>query len=225
MALQKAKIQFENEKKLMSESIDVLFNPPSLMINSSNDYVDLKNPGGSPDKDHQFIKFNADILSVDLFFDTTSIQPDEEDLRKTISPEERKDVRDVVQPILDLAKTRSTKNNNEPHKLAFVWGSFVFHCVIVSIDHTYDYFDSSGKALRATLAMKLRGIPPEAPLAEKPKAAATKAAKKEVVQAGQDLACFCAKPEDWSKLASFNNIDNPILYSTGQKTGETISIP
>ena len=225
MALEKAKIQFEDEKALMSRSIDVWFNPPSLIISSSNDYADLKNPGGSPDDKQQFIKMNADILAVDLFFDTTSLQREANGKITVLKPEEREDVRDVVKPILELAKTRSTKNKNEPQALAFVWGSFLFPCVIVSIDHTYEYFDASGKAMRATLAMKLRRIESDAPVEEKPKTAVKKEAAKEVVKAGQDLTCFCAKPEDWKKIAEFNNIDNPILYSTGQKVGETIDVP
>ena len=225
MSKEKAKIQFEDEKELVCKSIDVWFNPPSLKITSSNDYADLKNPGGTPEDKQQFIKMNADILSVDLFIDTTPLQREVNEKIITIKPEQREDVRDVVKPILELAKTRSTKNKNEPHELAFVWGSFIFHCVIISIEQTYEYFDATGKAMRATLAMKLRRIETGAPAEEKPKTAVIKEAAKEVVKAGQDLACFCANPEDWKKIADFNNVENPILYSTGQKIGETIDVP
>ena len=208
MPLEKAMIINPAKPK---EPHKVIYNPPSLKIASSNTYADLKNPGGALDK-QQFVKNNCDVLTVDLFFDITRQPLDPENPTKLYT-----DVRELVNPILALAKV--PKDKKEPPKLKFAWGQFSFDCVIISIDHTYDYFSSSGNALRATLNVKFRRVEPAA--AAPAKAAADTAAKK-VVEAGQDVVCFCADPKDWRSVCEANNIDNPFLVSSGEMVGEAL---
>ena len=67
MPMEKAKI-INTEKG--GETIEVMYNPPSLKILSSNSYADAKTPGKNQD-DTQYLGNNNDILTVELFFDTT----------------------------------------------------------------------------------------------------------------------------------------------------------
>jgi len=198
-----------NTEDSNAEPITVMFNPPSMKLSSSNTYADMKNPGSNQDRP-QFIKNNSDILTVDLFFDTTYKKAGED-----------KSVRTIVKPILDLAKV--APNKKEPPKLKFAWGDFTFDCVIVSIDHNYEYFTSSGIAQRATLSVKFRRVEPVDMTAKKPSPKSlASVAKAEVIKAGQDLTCFCVDPKDWAVLAELNKIDNPFKVSSGDMIGVTL---
>jgi hypothetical protein len=202
MPMERAKI-INTEKD--GKTIDVMFNPPSLNVVTSNSYADAKTPGSNQEK-QQFIQNNSDIMSVEFFFDTTRTDTE---------------VRDVVNPILDLAKV--PKGAKVPPKLKFAWGAYVFDCVIISIDQTYDYFNSYGQALRATLKVKFRSIEPVDETAIEPAKPAQKApAKKKVVKPKQDITCFCEDPKDWRPVAEVNNIDNPNLVSTNAMVGEEL---
>jgi len=229
MAIAKAKINIVGEN---NKSIEVMFNPPSLKIASFNQYTDPKST--SVDKTSisppQFIRTNPDILTVDLFFDTTR---------------EKTSVSEKVNPILALAKspgeetkkTNKTVNgkveieestvNKKPPKLTFAWGGFLFPCIIESIDQTYDYFDSQGQALRAMLSIKFRRCeldeqPQQDPVTTPAKKQAEKPTKKETVKAGDNLQTFCSDEKNWRPTAEINNIDNPNVFYTGMMRGMLI---
>lgn len=201
MSIEKAVIKDLDNNNALHK---VMYNPPSLQITSSNSYAETKTPGGKPEGGLQFIKNNSDILSVDLFFDSTH---------------ENGSVMPYIWPILNLAKVPSGKK--QPPKVMFVWGDWDFEGVIISIDQTYDYFNSSGQAMRATLKIKIRSSLPEGE-AEAPKPAAKKPVVKQVIQAGQNITCFCENPKDWQSVATTNNLDNPNLVSSGAMIGEEL---
>ncbi|MCL1848312.1 MAG: hypothetical protein FWF83_01365 [Clostridiales bacterium] len=216
MAMEKAKI-IDMEKG--GKAIDVMYNPPSLKITSSNTYADAKTPGKNQEQT-SFLGNNNDILTVELFFDTTRKDKALTDLLGGSA-----DVRKLVNPILELSKVPKDKANKEgaePPKLVFAWGSYTFDCVIVSIDHTYDYFNSAGEAQRATLGIKFRRIEPsEAANKLKEKAQMTTVVK-EVVKAGQDVTSFTEDPTDWRSVAELNDLDNPNLLAMGMMVGEML---
>ena len=211
MTLVKAKIINTENDNALTNTITVLYNPPSLKVYSSNTYADVKTPGGSMEK-QQYIKNNSDILTVELFFDIT---------RKPLDPnnpaKKYADVRELVNPVLELA--RVPKGKKEPPKLKFAWGEFSFDCVIISITHTYDYFSMSGNALRATLNVQFRRVDPKKAA---PANAAQGAVKKEVIKNGQDITCFCDNPKNWRPTAEANGIDNVQLVGSGAMEGEEL---
>jgi len=204
MAMEKAMIINTDNA---GQKFEVMYNPPSLNITSSNSYADMNTPGGNQEK-QQYIKGNSDVLSVELFFDTTR---------------SGKNVRDEVDPILDLG--RVTKGAKEPPKLKFAWGAYTFDCVILSIDHTYDYFNSSGQALRASLKIKFQRIEPAGASANTSLSSSLfDVVKTEVLKVGQDLTGLCDVPTDWRKIAELNNIDNPLLVCAGDMVGQVIKL-
>lgn len=193
------------------EPISVMFNPPSLKIKSASSYADSRTPGGSQDK-KQFISTDNDVLTVELFFDTTR---------------DSSDVSSVVNPILELSKI--PKGKKEPPKLIFAWGDFNFPCIITGTDQTYDYFDSMGHALRATLVMTfLRCEHDETETQSKKQNLTDKITKPKIlVQAEQSLsdiaACVCYDPTQWRLVALENEIDNPATFLNGDMVGQLIS--
>ncbi|NLT57992.1 MAG: hypothetical protein GXX99_03420 [Clostridiales bacterium] len=205
MPMEKAKII--NTEQTGHRPIEVMFNPPLLEMSSSNSYADLKTPSKSQEN-QQFIKKNNDSLTVRLFFDTT---------REGVG------VNTAVDPIIDLA--RVPKNAKQPPRLVFAWGEFNFPCVITSIDHKYDYFDSAGRALRAELVVKFQRCEPEAAAQEAPSPKAQKAEKQVTVKAGENLSCFCVDPKDWRAVALLNGIDNPLLFNQNEMVGMSIELP
>ena len=221
MGLGKARIIYEQEvaddkkettantdqkTKTEEKRIDVMFNPSSLKIRSATRYSDPKEINAKKDPEEfkklqQFLRVENDILTVELFFDTT---------RKDSKV---RDVRTVVKPILDLAKPG--KGNSLPPTMKFAWGDFIFPCVISSIDQTYDYFDSAGHALRATLAMTLLGYDPKwEPEKEKPAGDDDKTKNATTVKDGEKLPEVAARttgdPEEWKPVAKSANIVNPL---------------
>ncbi|MCL2707217.1 MAG: hypothetical protein FWE97_03555 [Dehalococcoidia bacterium] len=200
-----------NTDKKEFEPITVMFNPPSLKVKSSNSYADPKIPGGAQDQ-QQFIKKDTDVLTVEFFFDTTR---------------DGSDVSSAVNPILELAKV--SKEKKEPPKLIFAWGDFNFPSIITSIDQTYDYFNSEGHALRATLVVTFLRCEPDNTSVQttQAKSAAPKAKPSIQVQAKQTLSdiavCVCNDPAKWREIAEANSIDNPLLFNNGDMVGKLIS--
>jgi hypothetical protein len=208
-----AKALIINKDQTDFQPINVMYNPPSLKIKSNNLYADYKTASDKGKWAPQFIRNENDLLTVELFFDTTR---DDSDVSK------------VVKPILDLAKM--PKNASSPPKLVFAWGEFSFPCIITSIDQTYDYFDSSGRALRATLTIVFLGYDPEAQVEEKLDASAAKekTKKQTKVKTGdtvQTLAMdLTGDPKSWRQVALENDIDNPLSLKTGEMVGQTVSV-
>ena len=206
LTMEKARII--NKEKPGLEAIEVMFNPPTLKISSSNSYADSKTPGTDKKEKQQYIKTNSDMLTVELFFDTTRTNSD---------------VRAVVQPILELTKV--DKTTKEPPNLIFAWGSLNFDCIIISIDHSYEYFNSDGNAMRATLSVKFKSSEPKSAVKEEPLKAAAKKVKTVVVKAGQNCTCICEgkPPEDWREIAELNELDNPL--ASQELVGQTLYTP
>jgi len=216
MPMEKAKI-INTEKG--GATIDVMYNPPSLKITSSNVYADAKTPGKNQEET-SYMGNNNDILSVELFFDTTR-----RDKATTDALGSSADVRKLVNPILELSKVpkdKQTAKGEKPPKLVFAWGAYTFDCVIVSIDHTYDYFNSSGQAQRATLAMKLQRIEPSEAANKLDENKLVNTVTKEVVKAGQDITSFSEDPTEWREVAELNELDNPNLLAIGAMVGTSI---
>ena len=205
MTVEKARII--NKEKPGLDAIEVMFNPPSLKISSSNSYADSKTPGTDKEK-QQYIKTNSDVLTVELFFDTTRTTDD---------------VREAVKPILELAKV--DKTTKEPPNLIFAWGSLSFDCIITSIDHSYEYFNSDGHAMRATLSVKFKSSEPKAEVKEGPLKSAKNKLKTTVIRAGQNCTCVCEgrDPEKWRDVAELNGMDNP--FTVKDRVGEILYTP
>lgn len=195
-----------DKRKTVTKRIDVMFNPSTMKIRSATAYSDPKAPNAKAEdlnknpRLKQFLRVENDILTIELFFDTTR------------EGRNARDVRTVVKPILNLAKT--PKGGDMPPILVFAWGEFSFPCVISSIDQTYEYFDSSGRALRATLNMALIGFTPDPKPEEKPAPTEQQAKEKPAVKPGEKPAQAAERvngnQKEWRPVYKENGINNPL---------------
>ena len=89
----------------------------------------------------------------------------------------------------------------------------------MSLRQRFDYFNSQGMPLRATLNVEFKGHDsPEAALMTAPVAAAEQAARY-IVAVGDTLQGIAAKvygnPRKWREIASANNIADPCKLASG----------
>jgi nucleoid-associated protein YgaU len=190
--------------------IPVMFNPPEYSLQKSNQFAEVAIPGlGSSLL--QFVKGNVQILTMDLFFDTTDTGVD---------------VRTFTELVVGL--TAVNAQTHAPPRLLFVWGSLVFPCILESLTQRFEYFNAAGMPLRARLTVALKGYDVlESLLANIPLESADRV-KSWVVKTGDTLQGVAAQEyEDatkWRPIAQASNIDNPLILEPGQQlTIPTIS--
>jgi Contractile injection system tube protein/LysM domain len=183
--------------------IPVLFNPPEYQLVKSNEYAEVAVPGlGSSLL--QFVRGNAQTLSMDLFFDTT---------------ETGLDVRlhtDLVVGLTDI-----DPETHAPPELLFLWGSLVFPCVLESVTQHFLYFDAVGLPLRAQLSVSLRSAEALRTLVAATPLQSPDRAKGRVVRAGDTLERIAAEeygdPRQWRVIARASRIDDPLALTPGQR--------
>jgi len=207
----------DKDKKIENEKyIEVMFNPSSLKIRSATKYADTKAYNvnfGATEAMKQFLQVETEVLTVDLFFDTTR------------DGAKAKPVREKIMPLLKLARAPDGATDNTPPKLKFAWGDLVFHCFITSIEQTYDCFNSSGQALRATLNITFLGYDENWKKADKSADTTTNttpanpATKEEGVkiQDGENppqaSTRLTGEPTNWKPICDANGIINPLNNS------------
>ena len=182
--------------------IPVMFNPPEYQLQKTNQFADLHIPGlGSSLL--QFVNGNAQTLTMDLFFDTTG---------------SGHDVRRFTEPVVGFTAVRS--KTHAPPRLVFLWGSLIFPCVLESVTQRFDYFNTFGQPLRATLSVTLKGYEEiESLLAAIPLQSADRTKRHIFVQGETLQAVAAGEYEDarkWRAIAEASGIDNPLTIRPGR---------
>ncbi len=201
MALTKAIIM--NTDAVVPIPIPVMFNPPQYQLQKTNQYAEVGIPGlGSSLL--QFVRGNAQTLTMDLFFDTT---------------DSGIDVRVHTELVVGL--TAVNAETHAPPQLMFIWGSLIFPCILESVTQRYDYFNAAGMPLRATLSVTLKGHDLLESLLAKVPLQSSDRAKGWIVKAGDTLQSIAAReyddPREWRAIAETNEIDNPLTVQTGER--------
>jgi len=202
-----------------SVKVPFLFNPKELSIEKSNQYAEVNIPG-LPAPIFQFIRGNARSVSMDLFFDTY---------------EEGKDVRMHTDQITGWdAGSMFSKLPNEkkglmdidsdlhaPPVCIFVWGTFLFQCIIERVSKRFTMFLPEGIPVRATLNMTLKEYREVDIQVKEIDFHSADITKRWVVKEGDSLWSISAKeygdPADWRLIAEANKIDNPRILNPGQE--------
>jgi hypothetical protein len=182
--------------------IPVMFNPPQYQLQKTNQFAEIGIPGlGSSLL--QFVKGDAQTLTIELFFDTTDSQ---------------RDVREFTGQVAGL--TILNVHTHAPPRLLFFWGSLVFPCVLESVTQQFDYFHPDGQPLRARLTVTFKGHDLlEDLLASTPLESADRTKHREVKE-GETLQSIAAQeyddPRQWRPIAEANEIDNPLTLAVGR---------
>jgi nucleoid-associated protein YgaU len=195
MALEKATIR----NLQTGEAIPVKFNPGEYSLDVSNAFAEIGIPGlRTPPI--QYIRGNARILKMELFFD---------------SFEQEVDVRIHTQRLTNLLN--QDRRSQAPPILLFSWGSFNFKCVLESVGQRFTMFLSDGTPARATLNVTFREY--EEVNVEIQRGLFIGSPTVRNIVEGDTLSKLAGEtignPEEWRKLAEANNIENPRQLTPG----------
>lgn len=187
------------------EKAEVIFNPAEYSLQKGNQFASAPLPGLS-NPVLSFVNGDADILSMELFFDTYTNRGGS-------------DVRNETKKIARLLDIDPTIH--APPPVRFVWGPLSFRAVIERLTQRFTMFREDGVPVRATLSVTFKEYKTiEEQLSERP-TESSDWTKRRVV-ADQDRLCLIAAieygdPAVWRVIAEANEIDNPRLLVPGQE--------
>jgi hypothetical protein len=186
----------------LGDPIPVLFNPTQYNLEQTNQIAEINIPGqGAPLM--QYVYGNARTLAMDLLFDTY---------------EELIDVRLFTELVYGLLAINPATHT--PPICTFVWGSFLFRCVVQSVNGRFTLFFPTGIPARATLSVTLKEyVDPELIVRWAPTESADHA-KLYTVQVGDTVSGIAAAeygdPGKWRPIADANRLSNPRQLRPGQ---------
>lgn len=210
---------FLTRKDDTSLKVPCMFNPKELSIEKSNQFAEVNIPGLSSPV-FQFVRGNARKVTMDLFFDTYEKGTDVREFTDRITgwdagsmlsklPDEPKGLMDIDSEL------------HAPPVCQFIWGKFLFQCIIEQITKKFTMFLPEGIPVRATLSVTLkeyRDVDIQIKETDKHSAGLTKT---RVITRGESLWSIAAReygtPADWRLIAEANDIDNPRILYPGQK--------
>ena len=212
--LEKAHLTIKDDTSVV---VPFLFNPKELTIEKTNQYSEINIPG-LPYSIFQFVKGGARTLTMDLFFDTY---------------EQKEDVRVYTDKITgwdsgSLSKESPQKGLMDidsglhtPPVCLFIWGTFVFPCIIERVTKRFTMFLPEGIPVRATLNITLKEYKEFETQLKEVKLESSDRTKIWRVKQGDTLWFIAAKeygnPDLWRHIADVNNIDNPRLLKPGME--------
>jgi hypothetical protein len=202
--------------------VPFLFNPSEFTVERTNQFTEVNIPG-LPSSTFQFVKGSARTLSVDLFFDTYE---EKKDVRGTYV-KARTDVRDFTDKITGWESGGSSSKGlmdidsdlHAPPICLFIWGTFIFPCIIERVSKKFTMFLPEGTPVRATLSVSLKEYKEyETQVKEAARQSADRTKTWRVKQ-GDSLWFIAAKeygdPSLWRPIAAANDIDNPRILKSG----------
>jgi hypothetical protein len=195
-----------------------MFNPKELSIEKSNQFAEVNIPGLSSPL-IQFVHGNGRTLTLDLFFDTYEKGTDVREFTDRITgwdagimlsklPDKPKGLMDIDSEL------------HAPPVCQFIWGKFLFPCIIERITKKFTMFLPEGIPVRATLSVTLKEYREVDVQIKEIDTHSADLAKMWTVTQGDNLWSIAAReygnPADWRLIAEANDIDNPRILYPGQ---------
>jgi Contractile injection system tube protein len=197
MGLEKATItDLDND-----EEIEVLFNPKEYVLEKEVRWPEHAIQGlDSPAV--QFTCGEREVLSMELFFDTSNTN---------------EDVRDHTDKVKKMMLVDA--DLHRPPLLQFSWGGLRFKGVLEELAQRFTMFLEDGKPVRATQRVVLREYASSSEqFQENPRNSADHTKVKKVEQ-GDTLANMSAReyndPQKWRVIADANGIEDPMEIEVG----------
>lgn len=199
--------------------VPFLFNPAQFSVDKTNHFAEVNIPGVGSSL-FQFVRGGARTLSLDLFFDTY---------------EQGIDVRKFTDRITgwDISGLTGTFHAPEsglmdidpdlhaPPVCLFVWGAYVFPCIIEKVNKKFTMFLPEGIPVRATLSVTLREFVEPEMLTKGTPLSSPDRTKRRIVKQGDSLWLIAAKeygdPAKWRTIAEVNRIDDPRRLEVGKE--------
>jgi hypothetical protein len=198
--------------------VPCLFNPKELSVEKSNQFAEINIPGlESPI--FQFVRGNARTVTMDLFFDTYEQRIDVRIFTDRITGW---DAGSMFSSLPDGAKGLMDIDSNlhAPPICIFIWGAFIFQCIIERVSKKYTLFLPEGFPVRATLNVTLKEYREVDVQVKEMNLQSADLTKRWTVTSGDSLWSIASKeygdPGDWRLIANANDIDNPRILYPGQ---------
>lgn len=220
----KARFQTIDSKGKPGKAIEVSFNPTEYTLNKAVQTAEVPIPGlDSPIL--QFVRGQAETLSLDLFFDSTESGMDDHAISVTVKTDQ------FYQLIKMDGKTHA------PPICLFSWGNDFpgrrvyksldtgsqqrhgFKCIVESVRQRFTLFSPQGVPLRATLTVSLKEYKTLAEQIQQVNKQSADRTHTHVVGASETLSQIAAllydDPAQWRAIADANQIRNPLNLTPG----------
>jgi len=201
--------------------IDVQYNPTELSFEKAVTNADINIPGLDTPL-LQFVRGNAEKLTLDLFFDTT-----DSGMGPTATS-----VTTLTDLIYGLIKI--DPDGHAPPVCSFLWNPEFpgvdvqnignqlrneFQCIVESVRQKFTFFSPTGIPLRATLTVTLREYKTLEQQLFELNLNSPNRTQSWIVQSGDTLSSIAGKlyqdPTQWRYIANFNNIEDPRRLQPG----------
>ncbi len=199
--------------------VPCLFNPKELSVEKSNQFAEVNIPGLSSPI-YQFVRGNARSVTMDLFFDTYEEGIDVRIFTDRITGW---DAGSMFSKLPDAAKGLMDIDSDlhAPPICLFIWGAFIFQCIIERVTKRFTMFLPEGIPVRATLSVTLKEYREVEVQVKEIDLHSADLTKRWVVTQGDSLWFIAAKqygnPADWRLIAEANRIDNPRILKPGKE--------
>ena len=207
------------------EPIPVMFNPTELNFTKAAQFAEIGIPGiDAPIL--QFVRGQAEKLTVELFFDATDGGMDASAIGVTV----------LTDRFYGLVKMQS--QTHAPPICEFTWNPasfpgvalspvvygnqnrYSFKCVVESVSQKFTLFSPQGVPLRATLSLALREYRPLDEQLKELNLQSPDHTRVHTVQRGDTLSGIAGRhydsPAEWRRLATENKITDPRRLDPGR---------
>jgi hypothetical protein len=194
-------------------ALDVQYNPSELTFTKAAQVAEIPIPGlDSPLL--QFVRGQAETLSVELFFDST-----EDGMGVGATPVTK-------QTDKFYALIKIDKSTHAPPVLLFTWGGTAFpgmrngfRCVVLSVRQQFTMFAPDGTALRARLTVELKEYKPLTQQLRELGLMSADHTKAAVLRDGDTITAVSYREygddRAWRRIADANQIDDPLAVPAG----------
>jgi len=199
--------------------VPCLFNPKELSVEKSNQFAEVAIPGLSSPI-YQFVRGNARSVTMDLFFDTYEEGTDVRIFTDRITGW---DAGSMLSSLPGAAKGLMDIDSelHAPPVCLFIWGAFLFQCIIEQISKRFTMFMPEGIPVRATLSVTLKEYREVDIQVKELDLHSPDVTKRWTVKQGDSLWSIAVQeygdPADWALIAEANGIDNPRVITPGME--------
>ena len=199
--------------------VPFLFNPAEFTVERTNQFTEMNIPG-LPSSIFQFIKGGARTLTMDLFFDTYE---EKIDVRLFTDRITGWDAGSLFSKLPDIAKGLMDIDSDlhAPPVCLFIWGTYIFPCIVERVSKRFTMFLPEGFPVRATLNVTLKECTEVVTQLKETSKSSADRTKTWTVKEGDSLWFIAAQeygnPALWRHIADANGIDNPLVLKPGMK--------
>jgi nucleoid-associated protein YgaU len=182
----------------------VTFNPAEYSLQKGNQFASTPLPGLS-NPIVSFVNGDADVLTMDLLFDTYTDRGSS-------------DVREETNKISVLLEI--DPELHAPPPVLFIWGPLRFKAVIERLSQRFTMFREDGVPVRATLSVTFREYTTVEDQLNPPRQSSDWSKRRIIAE--NDRLCLIAgieyeDPSEWRVIADANDIESPRLLQPGQE--------